>query len=56
VDLEVEMAADRDRVAGLADGADSLALPDSLALADRSRARQVGVEVAAPLAFAMVSR
>jgi hypothetical protein len=53
VDLEVEMAADRDRVAGLADSADPLALPDPLALANRRRAGQVGVEIATPLAFAV---
>jgi hypothetical protein len=53
VDLEVEVAADRDRVAGLADSADPLPLPDPLAPVDRGRARQVGVEVAAPLAFAV---
>ncbi len=53
MDLEVEVAADRDRVAGLADGADALALPDPVAPVDRGRARQVGVEVAAPLAFAV---
>lgn len=34
VDLEVEVAADRDRVAGLADGPDSLAGPDAVASAD----------------------
>jgi hypothetical protein len=51
VDLEVEVAADRDRVAGLADGADPLALPDPLALVDRAWTRQVSVEVAPLLAF-----
>ena len=53
MDLEVEVAADRDRVAGLADGADPLALPDAIAPVERGRARQVGVEVAALLAFAV---
>ena len=53
MDLEVEVTPDRDRVAGLADGADPLPLPDPLALLDRSRTGQVGVEVAAPLAFAV---
>jgi hypothetical protein len=53
VDLEVEVTADRDRIPGLADGADSIPLPDPLALGDRGRARQVGVEVAALLAFAV---
>ena len=51
VDLEVEVTADRDRVAGLADGADPLPLPDPLALVDQGRARHVGVEVAAVLSF-----
>ena len=53
MDLEVEVAADRDRVAGLADGADPLALPHPFTLVDRSRARQVSVEVAPPLPFAV---
>jgi hypothetical protein len=53
VDLEVEVAADRAGVAGLADGADSLAGPDAVAAADRGRANQVGVEVAAALALAV---
>jgi hypothetical protein len=53
VDLEVEVAADADRVTGLADGADALPLPDPVALLDRGRTWQVGVEVAAPLAFAV---
>lgn len=53
VDLEVEVAADRDRVAGLADGADSLPLPDPVAPVKGGRAGQVGVEVAALLAFAV---
>jgi hypothetical protein len=51
VDLEVEVAADRDRVAGLADRADPLPLPDALALVDQRRPGHVGVEVAALLAF-----
>jgi hypothetical protein len=53
VDLEVEVAADGDRVAGLADGADPLSLPEALAAVDRRRPRQVGVEVAAALPFAV---
>jgi hypothetical protein len=53
VDLEVEVATDGDRVAGLADGGDPLALPDALAAMDQGRARQVGVEVAAALPFAV---
>jgi hypothetical protein len=53
VDLEVEVAANRYRVAGLADGADPLPLPDPLALVDQGRARHVGVKVAAVLPFAV---
>jgi hypothetical protein len=53
VDLEVEVAADGDRVAGLADGADPLPLPDPLAAVDRRRPGQVGVEVAAGLPLAV---
>jgi hypothetical protein len=53
VDLEVEVAADRDRVAGLANGADPLPLPDPLAPVDQGRPWHVGVEVAALLAFAV---
>ena len=53
VDLEVEVAADRDRVAGLPHGADPLSCPDPLALVDQGRAGHVGVEVAAVLAFAV---
>jgi hypothetical protein len=53
VNLEVEVAADRDRVAGLPHRADSLAGPDPLALVDRGPARHVCVEVAAVLAFAV---
>jgi hypothetical protein len=53
VDLEVEVAADRDCVAGLSHGADSLSRPDSVALADQGRAGHVGVEVAAVLGFAV---
>lgn len=53
MDLEVEVAADGAGVAGLPHRADPLALPDPLALVDRSRARHVGVEVAAVLAFAV---
>jgi hypothetical protein len=53
VDLEVEVAADRDRIAGLADGADALALPDAVAPVECGWAGQVSVEVAALLAFAV---
>jgi hypothetical protein len=53
VDLEMEVAADADRVAGLPYGADALSLPDPLALADERRPRQMGIEVAALLAFAV---
>jgi hypothetical protein len=53
VDLEVEMAADAGRVAGLPHRADPLALPDALASMDQSRPPHVSVEVAAVLAFAV---
>jgi hypothetical protein len=53
VDLEVQMAADRDRVAGLPHRADSLAGVDALAAVDQGRAGHVGVEVGAVLAFAV---
>jgi hypothetical protein len=53
VDLEVEVATNADRVAGLADGADPLALPDSLAPVNQRRPRHMGVEVAALLPFAV---
>ena len=53
VDLEVEVAADGAGVAGLADGADALAGEDTLAAVDQGWAGQVGVEVAAVLAFAV---
>lgn len=52
MDLEVEVAAGADGVAGFADGADRLPLPDPLASVNRGRDRQVGVEVAAALGFA----
>jgi hypothetical protein len=52
-DLEMEMAAGAGGVAGFADCAYRLALPDPLASANESRSRQVGVEVAAALAFAV---
>jgi hypothetical protein len=47
------VAADRDRVAGLPHGADSLSCPDPVARLDQGRAGHVGVEVAAILAFAV---
>ena len=53
VDLEVEVAADGARVAGLADDADPLPLPHPLTLVDRGRVPHVSVEVAALLAFAV---
>jgi hypothetical protein len=53
VDLEVEVATDADRVAGLPHRADALPLPDPLALVHQRRSRQVGVDVAALLAFAV---
>jgi hypothetical protein len=53
VDLEVEVAADGDRVAGLPHRADALADVDALATVDQSWARHVGVEVGAVLAFAV---
>jgi hypothetical protein len=53
VDLEVEVTADGDRVAGLPHRSDRLAGPDSLALSNKGRAGHVGVEVAAVLAFAV---
>jgi hypothetical protein len=53
VDLEVKVAADRDRVAGLPDGADSLAGIDAIASRDQRRARHVSVEVGTILAFAV---
>jgi hypothetical protein len=53
MDLEVEVAADADRVAGPADLADPLALEDALAPANRGRVGQMGVEVAAALALAV---
>lgn len=53
MDLEVEVAAGAGGVAGVADGADPLALPDALTPADRRRPPQVGVEVAPRLPFAV---
>ena len=53
VDLEVEMAADGAGVSGLADRADPLAGPDTIATVDRCRADHVGVEIAALLALAV---
>ena len=53
VDLEVQVAADRDRVAGLPHRADSLAGEDPLAAVNQSRAGHVGVEVGALLALAV---
>ena len=53
VDLEVEVAADRDCVAGLPHRTDSLSRPDSVALLDQGRAGHMGVEVGAILGFAV---
>lgn len=53
MDLEVQVAADRDRVAGLPHRADALAGEDALAAVDQGRAGHVGVEVGAVLAFAV---
>jgi hypothetical protein len=53
VDLEVQVAADRDRVAGLPHRSDSLAGVDALAAVDQGRPGHVGVEVAAVLTFAV---
>jgi hypothetical protein len=53
VDLEVEVAADRDRVTGLPHRADSLAGVDALAALDQGRSRHVGIEVGAVLGFAV---
>jgi hypothetical protein len=51
VDLEMEVAADRDRVAGLPHEPDRLAGVDALAAVDQSRSWHVGVEVGAALVF-----
>lgn len=53
VNLEVQVTADRDRVAGLPHRADSLADIDAFAAVDQGRPRHVGVEVGAILAFAV---
>jgi len=53
VDLEVQVAAGADRVAGFADRADPLALQDPLTGMHRRRSRQVRVEVSAPLPLAV---
>jgi hypothetical protein len=53
VDLEVEVAAEAAGVTGFADSADPLPLPHSVSSVDAGRARHVGVEVAAVLAFAV---
>jgi hypothetical protein len=52
-DLEVEMAADADRVAGLPHHADPLSGEDAVAPVDRRWPWHVGVEVASRLAFAV---
>jgi len=53
VDLEVQVAADRDRVASLPYRSDSLADIDALATVDQGRSGHVGVEVRAVLTFAV---
>ena len=53
MDLEVEVAAGAGGIAGFADDPNRLALPEPLAAADRGRAGEVGVEIAAALAFAV---
>jgi hypothetical protein len=53
VDLEVEVAAGAGGVAGFADAAERLSLPEALATVDGGRAGEVGVEVAAVLVFAV---
>jgi hypothetical protein len=53
VDLEVEVATDTDCVARLPHRTDPPAGVDTLAALDQRRSRHVGVEVAAPLPFAV---
>jgi hypothetical protein len=53
VNLEVEVATNRDRVAGLSHRADSLARVDTLTAVDQRGSRHVGVEVGTVLAFAV---
>jgi hypothetical protein len=53
VDLEVQMAADGDRVAGLPHEANGLAGVDAFSAVDQGRPRHMGVEVGAILAFAV---
>jgi hypothetical protein len=53
VNLKVEMATDRDRIAGLPHRTDALAGIDALAAVDQGRAGHVGVEVGAALAFSV---
>ena len=53
VDLEVEVAADGNRVAGLPHRADALAGVDALAAVNQRRLRHMSVEVRALLAFAV---
>ena len=52
-DLKVEVAADRDRIAGLPHGAYSLAGVDTIAATNQGRPRHVRIEVGAILAFAV---
>lgn len=53
VNLEVEVTADADRVAGLADGANALAGIDTLPSVQMSGSRHVSIEVGAILPFAV---
>src|ERR1044071_7714472 len=53
VDLEMEGTADADRGAGLPHCPDALAGVEALAAANQGRARHVGVEIGAVLAFAV---
>src|SRR4029077_16916219 len=55
VDLDVELAADRARVAGLADLADPLPRPDPLALVDARRVLHVRVHIG-PVFFGAVDQ
>jgi hypothetical protein len=53
MDLEMKVATDGDRIAGLADEADRLTGVNALAAMDEGRAGHMGVEVGAVLAFAV---
>ena len=53
MDLEVQVAAGAGGVAGFAHEPNRLALPQTLPAPHRGRPREVGIEVGAPLAFAV---